>query len=241
MKPRPSTGRFPGKIATFVLLTALAGPLVHGVLQLPSPGQADAPAHTNVSANYVEHGAELGGAENLVTGILLNFRALDTFGEVIVIFTAWLAVAAVGGAGAETRQGSIPVSPVVDYVIRMLGPFIAVFALFVIVNGHVLPGGGFQGGVVLGALLILLSLVSGTSSVAGVFSAHCWAWLRAAGVLVFTATALIGFLVTGNLFGLPAEPVLRQVLMIMLELGIGIGGAAVLAGLFLAVSGTDQP
>lgn len=230
-----------GRVLTFALLAVLAGPLIHGVLQLPEPGQADAPAHVNVSANYVEHGAELGGAENLVTGILLNFRALDTFGEVIVIFTAWLAVAAVAGTVPETsRRSWIPVSPVVDYVIRVLGPFIAVFALFVIVNGHVLPGGGFQGGVLLGAMLILLSLVLGAEPVAGVFSVRHWAWLRAAGVMVFTVIALIGLLVTGQLFGLPAEPVLRQWLMIALELGIGVGGGTVLAGLFFAISGTDQ-
>lgn len=229
-----------GRILVLALLAALAGPLTHGVLQLPVPGQADAPAHVNVSANYVEHGAELGGAENLVTGVLLNFRAMDTFGEVIVIFTAWLAVAAVAGTVPETRRGSIPVSPVVDYVIRVLAPFIGAFALFVIVNGHVLPGGGFQGGVVLGAMLVLLSLVLGAESVAGVFPARCWAWLRAAGVLVFAAIALVGLLATGHLFGLPAEPALRQWLMIALELGIGVGGGTVLAGLFFAISGTDQ-
>lgn len=240
MNTRPFAGRSLGKIATIALLAALAGPLIHGVLQLPPPGQADAPAHRNVSANYVEHGAELGGAENLVTGILLNFRALDTFGEVIVIFTAWLAVAAVAGAVPETRRGTIPVSPVVDYVIRVLGPFIAVFALFVIVNGHVLPGGGFQGGVVLGSMLILLSLILGGHSISAVFPAHYWAWLRAAGVLVFASVALVGLLVTGHLFGLPTEPVLRQSLMILLELGIGLGGGAVLAGLFFTISGTDQ-
>lgn len=228
------------RILAFALLAMLAGPLIHGVLQLPAPGHADAPAHANVSANYLEQGAALGGAENLVTGVLLNFRALDTFGEVIVIFTAWLAAAAVAGTVSETGRRAIPVSPVVDYVIRALGPFIAAFALFVIVNGHVLPGGGFQGGVVLGAMLILLSLVLGPVPVAGAFSARHWGWLRATGVLVFATTAVIGLALTGHLFGLPAEPVVRKSLMIMLELGIGVGGGAVLAGLFFAISGVER-
>lgn len=228
------------RVLTMVLIAALAFPLMYGVLQLPPPGQADAPAHTNVSAKYIEHGAELGGSENLVTGILLNFRALDTFGEVLVIFTAWLAVAAVAGTARQTERESTPPSPIVDYVIRMLGPFIALFALFVIVNGHVLPGGGFQGGVLLGAMLVLLSLAPGGESVAGVISNQGWIWLRAAGVLSFALVGLVGLPLTGYLFGMPVDPALRHALIVVLELGIGIGGGAVLGGLYFSIAGVDQ-
>lgn len=229
-----------GRILTTVLIAALAVPLMYGMVQLPAPGHADAPAHTNVSAGYIERGAELGGSENLVTGVLLNFRALDTFGEVLVIFTAWLAVAAVAGAASNAERDPVPPSPVVDYVIRLLGPFIAIFALFVIVNGHVLPGGGFQGGVLLGAMLILLSLVMDAETVARAVSARSWIWLRATGVLVFAMVAVMGLPLAGYLFGLPDEPGLRQVLTVALELGIGIGGGAVLAGLFFAIAGADR-
>ncbi|HMB40200.1 MAG TPA: hydrogen gas-evolving membrane-bound hydrogenase subunit E [Wenzhouxiangellaceae bacterium] len=229
-----------GRILTTVLIGALAVPLMYGVLHLPPPGQADAPAHSNVSAKYIEHGAEHGGSENLVTGVLLNYRALDTFGEVLVIFTAWLAVAAVAGTARQTGHESTPPSPIVDYVIRMLAPFIAVFALFVIVNGHVLPGGGFQGGVLLGAMLILLSLAHGGEPVADVVSLRTWIWLRAAGVLVFALVALLGLPLTGYLFGLPTDPTLRHALMIVLELGIGIGGGAVLGGLYFSIAGVER-
>ena len=228
------------RVLTMALMAALAVPLMYGVLQLPTPGQADAPAHSNVSAKYIEAGAELAGSENLVTGVLLNFRALDTFGEVLVIFTAWLAVAAVAGGAREAGQDSIPPSPIVDYVIRLLGPFIAIFAVFVIVNGHVLPGGGFQGGVVLGAMLIMLSLVLGTGAVEGVFSDRVWIWLRAAGVLVFAMVALLGLPAAGFLFGLGQAPALRQALMMALELAIGVGGGAVLAGLYFSIAGTHR-
>lgn len=229
-----------GRILTAALVAALAVPLMYGVMQLPAPGQADTPAHSNVSAGYIEYGVELGGSENLVTGVLLNFRALDTFGEVLVIFTAWLAVAAVGGTARGAAGDAAHPSPVVDYVIRLLGPFIALFALFVIVNGHVLPGGGFQGGVVLGSMLIMLSLVSGAEMVERAISARGWIWLRAAGVLVFTLVAVTGLPLAGYLFGLPDQPALRQALTIMLELGIGIGGGAVLAGLYFAIAGVDR-
>jgi multicomponent Na+:H+ antiporter subunit B len=45
--------------------------------------------------------------------------------------------------------------------VRLLVPFIQLFGLYVIVHGHYSPGGGFQGGVILGASFILLALAFG--------------------------------------------------------------------------------
>jgi len=45
--------------------------------------------------------------------------------------------------------------------VRLMVPFIQVFGLYVIVHGHYSPGGGFQGGVILGASFILLALAFG--------------------------------------------------------------------------------
>ena len=53
-----------------------------------------------------------------------------------------------------TRQQSV----IVKTVCRILVPFIQMFGLYVIMHGHSSPGGGFQGGVILGSSFILLSL-----------------------------------------------------------------------------------
>jgi multicomponent Na+:H+ antiporter subunit B len=42
--------------------------------------------------------------------------------------------------------------------VRLMVPFIQLFGLYVIVHGHYSPGGGFQGGVILGAAFILLAI-----------------------------------------------------------------------------------
>ncbi len=229
-----------------VLMVVLGVLMIIAVIQLPQPGSPDAPAQTHVSAYYVEGGKELGGAENLVTAVLLNFRALDTFGEVVVIFSALVAVlavaAAVAGTGpagvtrTEVESESVEVSPLVAFMVRLLAPFIATFAVFVMLKGHVLPGGGFQGGAVLGAMLILLALFAHRprsprySHPAGLF------WLRATGVLAFVLVGLLGLAMTGWMFAMPHDPLAREAMMIALELGIGIGGAAVLIGLFRALA-----
>ncbi|RFF28030.1 MULTISPECIES: hydrogen gas-evolving membrane-bound hydrogenase subunit E [unclassified Wenzhouxiangella] len=235
------------KFLALVLIAALGAVLIAAVVNLPEPGTTDSPVHTHVSAGYIKGGHEAGGADNLVTAVLLNYRAIDTFGEVTVIFTALIAVlAATSLAGPTERSGTqnidlkttrVPVSPVVSFVVRLMAPFIATFALFVMLKGHELPGGGFQGGVVLGAMLILLALFSGRTDKTDdeELPPGLRNWIRAAGPLVFGALGLTGLVFSGWLFSLPDHPFWREMVMIGLELGIGIGGAAVLVGLFRAL------
>lgn len=52
-------------------------------------------------------------------------------------------------------------SVVLDAAARLIVPFILLFALYVLFHGHDSPGGGFQGGTILAAGVILLKLVRG--------------------------------------------------------------------------------
>lgn len=231
-----------------ITLAAAAVPMLIGVVSLPRPGDPGAPAHTHVAAHYIEAGARETGADNRVTGVLLNYRAFDTFGEVMVIFAALAAVIAVrspvttGGRehAAPGAEPGLPISPVVAFVMRLMAPFIALFGAFVVVMGHVSPGGGFQGGVILGALLVLLSLVLGRGADRPLVAVPLARWLQAAAPLAFTGVGLLGLVLTGALLGYPAEPeraALRELMMITLDVGIGIGGAMVIFGLFLEMRG----
>ncbi len=235
-----------------VLLSAI--PLVVAVAGLPAHGDPSAPVHTHVSAHYIERGAEEAGATNLVTGVLLNYRGLDAAGEVTVIFTALIAVLAIllgtgttpestaSSRGASDRRGAdrestvAPVSPIVSFVVRLLAPFIALYAAYVILHGHVTPGGGFQGGAILAGLFIALAMVLGTRAMQPVARTALAPWLQGAAVLSFVVVGTVGAFLTGFFLGFPAEPPLhlvRELLIIALEVGIAIGGAAVLATIFL--------
>lgn len=231
-----------------ITIAAAAVPMLIGVAELPRPGDPEAPAHTHVAARYVAEGARETGADNLVTGVLLNYRGFDTFGEVVVIFAALAAVMAVLSSAAPGRsQGAgaankpvIPISPVVAFIIRLTAPFIAAFGALVILKGHVSPGGGFQGGVILGALLMLLSLVLGRDAQQPLIPLPLARWLQAAAPLAFAVIGVVGLVLTGTLLGLPVDPgqhLLREFLMITLELGIGVGGGAIILGLFLEMRG----
>lgn len=226
-------------------IAAAAVPMVLGVIALPRPGDPSAPALTQVAARYIESGAREAGADNLVTGVLLNYRGLDTFGEVVVIFSALAAVMATLAGAPSTMlsravREAIPISPVVAFIIRLTAPFIALFGAYVIFKGHVSPGGGFQGGVILGALLVLLSVVLGRGATAPLVAEPTARWLQAAGPVTFAVIAAAGLALTGSLLGFPRDPTLghlREAMMILLEIGIGLGGAFIILGLFEVMRG----
>ena len=237
-------------LIVFILLAA-AVPMLAGVAGLPRPGDPQAPVHAHVAAHYVKEGVRESGAANLVTGVLLNYRAFDTFGEVMVIFAALAAVTGVssvppgqrpgesGGRNDSPRPVSPPISPVVAFIIRCTAPFIALFAAFVIFKGHVHPGGGFQGGVILGALLMMLSVVFGRGTRDPLVPPPLAAWSQAAAPLTFAAVAVVGVLLTGYLLGFPGAALgpVRTLMMIALELGIAVGSAVIILGLFQHMRG----
>lgn len=73
-------------IAVFIAL------MVYASGGLPDRGDPEAPAHTHISPDYIEGAIPDSATPNVVTAVLADYRSIDTLGEVIVIFTAGLAV-----------------------------------------------------------------------------------------------------------------------------------------------------
>jgi multicomponent Na+:H+ antiporter subunit B len=227
------------------LAAVVAAVLIVAVAGLPYHATPDAPVHAHVGGRVVERGLEETGMRNLVTAVLLGYRGLDTFLEVVVIFTALLAVLAlpwrsIAASATAPAADAIPVAAVVSVVVRALAPFIAVFALATLYRGHVSPGGGFQSAAVAAALMVALTLVMGRDSVARLLPVRARPLLQAVAPLAFAVVALVGWRLTGAFLGLPADPAahaLREALVFTLEVAIAVGGAVVLTRLFLALEG----
>ncbi len=66
--------------------------LLLGVNELPQYGHPNNPANNYVAKKYVEKSIEDTGALNIVTGIILDYRAFDTFGEATILFTSMIVV-----------------------------------------------------------------------------------------------------------------------------------------------------
>lgn len=80
------------KILAGVITIALICILLLGVVDLPEFGGGKPPTHGEVSKYYIENSVKETGATNIVTGVILDYRAFDTFVEASVLFTSAIAV-----------------------------------------------------------------------------------------------------------------------------------------------------
>ena len=138
--------------------------LLVGVSYLPKYGHEENPVNNEVSARYIEQGLQETGAVNIVTGMILDYRAFDTLGESHVLFLATCTVLILlrrdKKKNQETAQHNDRIyepknDVILQTVARVLVPFIEIFGIYVILCGHLGPGGGFSGGAICGAGLIL--------------------------------------------------------------------------------------
>src|SRR5690625_5123079 len=124
-------------------------------------------------AQYLtEQGTEVTGGNNLVNVILVEFRALDTLGELTVLGVAGVAVAALLASRAPNpvrKAKVLSTSPLTNphhnsVYLRSLSkiavPILVVVSLILLFRGHNEPGGGFVGALVTGSAFALLYLAA---------------------------------------------------------------------------------
>jgi len=91
-------------------------------------------------------------------------------------------------------------SLIVKTVARWLKGFLLLFGAYLVLYGHLTPGGGFSGGVVIGCVFILLVLAEGLKRESKHLSPGVASILDSAGALGFLAVALVGLMKAGVFF-----------------------------------------
>ena len=138
--------------------------LLYVVSYLPPTGNPANPDNNEVSAKYIEDAMKDTGAVNIVTGMILDYRAFDTLGESNVLFLATCTVFILLRADKVSKkqkeeENDRLYEPKNDIILQnaafFLVPMIIIFGIYVILNGHLSPGGGFSGGAIIGSGLIL--------------------------------------------------------------------------------------
>lgn len=177
------------KVAGVLCCLALITILLVQVSYLPPVGSSTNPSSNEVAAKYIEDGLQDTGAVNIVTGMILDYRAFDTFGESNVLFIATCTVLILlrndkkkgkDSAEAEERRDSYyePKNDVIlQTITRVLVPIIFIFGIYVILNGHLSPGGGFSGGAIIGAGLILYLNAFGFQKIERFFTEKTYKWV----------------------------------------------------------------
>ena len=165
------------KAAAAILCVMFAFVMLLTVSSMPDYGAEDAPTVNEVAQRYVEDGTEETGAVNTVAGMILDYRAFDTLGESFVLFTAVGAVTILMNmAGSKRRIKPDPeiinyaADPIVRTICAFIIPIILVFGVYILLNGHLSPGGGFSGGAILAAAFILYALVWGDKKASSLMS-----------------------------------------------------------------------
>lgn len=146
---------------------------------------------------YAENTASDIGAANIVTAIIVTYRGLDTLGEVTVLFLASGIVGLVLSFGRKrdsTPRNLVPVGELLTTASQHLAPVIMLLGVYVFVNGHLTPGGGFQGGAIIASSMLLLLLSDPLKR----FSHTLIATVESFSGIAYIALGLIGLVLAGG-------------------------------------------
>ncbi len=179
-------------IVSLILLIVIAVGICLSLAEIPF-GRVK----TEVGEYYIDKGKEETGASNIVTSVVVNYRAFDTLGEVTVLFVAAIGLGAVlaGRRGKHDRKLE-PASLILHTGCRFLFPLILLFGAYTFIHGHLTPGGGFQGGAIIASAFLLVYLSCRERKISK-------NWNKAAdslGGLTFIVIGLIGLTVGGRYF-----------------------------------------
>lgn len=178
------------KIIGFILLVIVGCAIVLTVSKIPFGADKG-----EVGSYYIKKGVEQTGAVNIVTSVVLNYRGLDTLGEITVLFVAALGLGAVlATVKRKTRKEIVPSSLVLSTGCKFLFPLILLFGTYTFLHGHLSPGGGFQGGAIIasGFLLAYLGCPEKRINKSG-----CKI-VESLGGLVFVIVGLLGLVLGGS-------------------------------------------
>jgi len=98
------------------------------------------------------------GAANVVTAIVVTYRGLDTLGEVTVLFLTAMILGYILRQGGREKTEKDTTSEILITAAKVLIPGSIVLGVYVFINGHLTPGGGFQGGAIIGTAITLMIL-----------------------------------------------------------------------------------
>jgi len=236
----------------FALITCaiLIGVLLWAVSYLPEFGALNSPDTNEVAGRYINSGIRETGAINYVAGMILDYRAFDTLGESHVLFTACICVFIMLRIDKnetwddelshqlETEHlFDLTKDPILKYTALILVPAIILFGIYIILNGHLSPGGGFSGGAVIGAGLILMNLAFGPERAGKFFTPHLFKVTSLCALGFYSIAKCYSFFTGANHLeshiplGTPGD-ILSSGLILPLNIAVGLVVACTMYGFY---------
>ncbi len=179
------------KVIVFLLLAAMGYYMVY-VFSLIPFGENRLP-DGNVRDFYLDKSPNVLNVPNSVTSIVVNFRGFDTLGEVTVLF---LAVTALGSIlyrkrkHGEEKAVLFGSSKIMQSGSRLLFAPIILLGAYVFIHGHLSPGGGFQGGVIIATGFLLMLMAYQDYKV----SHNVLTWVESLAGVTFAGIGIVGLI-----------------------------------------------
>ena len=142
----------------------------------------------------------------------------------------------------------VPYDVIITMTCRLIVPFIQLFALYVIAHGHHSPGGGFQGGVIFGAAIILFAISNNLRRTQRRIDEKKSVLLGSLGVMIYVGTGILcialgaGFLDYHGLASLLGVDTVtaRSHGILIVEIGVGIAVMAVMVWIYYNLSSAGK-
>ena len=222
---------------------AIVSTLLACLFYLPRFGSVNNnPTLNDIYHEYIENGIDKTGATNFVSGMILDYRAFDTLGESFVLFTAvncvLILLQEVKDSKKKEDEKYQPINdPLLKFGCSLAVPLIFLFGVYVILNGSISPGGGFSGGAIMGAGLIIYSIAFGFENSSKFFKDKTFKAVSSIALLTYCASKTYSFL-TGALevesvipLGVPGT-ILSGGLIFILNVAVGLVVTCTMFGLY---------
>ena len=240
----------------------LAGALVSVIPDLPDWGDVNSPPNSHLSPTYITQVMEETSVPNIVTAVLADYRGFDTMLETTVVLIGGLAILVLLRHFRRERrkqdgafQTDLPPNrpnQIIMTTCRLMVPPIQLFALYVVAHGHHSPGGGFQGGVIFGASLILLALSYNMREVLNRINESMLIVLSCVGVLIFAGAGILSLALGANFLDYSAwHPLMmmkeevgrvaaRSLGMLIVEIGVAFTVTCIMFSIYFDLAARSE-
>ncbi|MDD5773002.1 MAG: MnhB domain-containing protein [bacterium] len=221
-------------------------PSYSGYLDPKTPAEEIVQKGQSVALYYNKNAVSDVNSMNVVSAMILDYRAYDTLYEAVILFTAMICVLSVllfgSGNGSGSGKDWVPSINVMDITKRMV-PFILMFGLYIIFRGHLSAGGGFQGGVIIGAGFIIYTIVFGSEKAGRYIPEGILTIMNSLGMSIFVCFGLLGIItgynfLTNKIAGIPpmgqAGVLLSSGTLLWINIGIGMNVSGAIIRIFYA-------